>query len=94
MLAKDKEARTIEGKDYVLEYPLHGDFALIKAHRADRWGNLSYRKAARNFNPLIAMAADFVVAEVSEIVEAGKIDPDLVMTPGVVVDALILSGGK
>ena len=61
---------------------------------ADTKGNLMYRRAARNFNPLIAMAADFVVAEVSEIVEAGKIDPDLVMTPGVVVDALILSGGK
>ena len=69
------------------------DFARAR-FLADTKGNLMYRRAARNFNPLIAMAADFVVAEVDEIVEAGQIDPDLVMTPGVVVDALIVSGGK
>ena len=84
VVEEGKTKLRIDGVDYLVE----------QAHQADTKGNLMYRRAARNFNPLIAMAADFVVAEVSEIVEAGKIDPDLVMTPGVVVDALILSGGK
>ena len=89
VLAKDKEARTIEGKDYVLEYPLHGDFALIKAHRADRWGNLSYRKAARNFNPVMAMAARVTIAQVAETVGLGELDPEHVVTPGIFVQRVV-----
>lgn len=81
-----------DGIDYLVERPLRADLAILKAHRADTKGNLVYQRAARNFNPLMAMAADYVVAEVEEIVAAGEIDPDLVMTPGVLVDALILAG--
>ena len=94
VVEEGKTKHRIGGVDYLVEQALRADLAIVQAHQADTKGNLMYRRAARNFNPLIAMAADFVVAEVSEIVEAGKIDPDLVMTPGVVVDALILSGGK
>ncbi len=94
LVEEGKTKLTFDGIDYLVERALRADLAIVQAHQADTKGNLMYRRAARNFNPLIAMAADFVVAEVSEIVAAGAIDPDLVMTPGVVVDALILSGGK
>ncbi len=78
---------------YVMERGLRGDFAFIKAWKGDRWGNLQYRKTARNFNPMMATAADYVVAEVEEIVELGQLDPDQVHTPGIFVNA-ILQGEK
>lgn len=84
-LAEGKETREIDGRHYVLEYPIHADFALIKAHQADRWGNLIYRKAARNFGPIMATAAKITVAEVSEIVPLGELDPENVVTPGIFV---------
>ena len=89
-LAEGKELREIDGKRYVLEMPLRGDVALIQALRGDRWGNLVYRKSARNFNPVMAMAADLTVAQVAEIVELGAIDPDCVHTPGIFVDRLVV----
>lgn len=89
-----KTKLSFDGIDYLVERALRADLAILKAHRADDKGNLVYRRAARNFNPLMALAADFVVAEVSEIVPAGEIDPDQVMTPGILVDALILSEEK
>jgi acetate CoA/acetoacetate CoA-transferase alpha subunit len=85
---------SIDGIDYLVERPLRADLAILKAHKADEKGNLVYQRAARNFNPLMAMAADFVVAEVDEIVKAGELDPELVVTPGVLVNALILAGEK
>jgi 3-oxoadipate CoA-transferase alpha subunit len=84
-LAEGKETREIDGRYYVLEYPIHADFALIKAHQADRWGNLIYRKAARNFGPIMATAAKITVAEVSDIVPLGELDPEHVVTPGIFV---------
>ncbi|MCS2154382.1 3-oxoacid CoA-transferase subunit A [Scandinavium goeteborgense] len=84
-LAEGKETREIDGRHYVLEYPIHADFALIKAHQADRWGNLIYRKAARNFGPIMATAAKITVAEVSDIVPLGQLDPENVVTPGIFV---------
>jgi len=84
-LAKGKETRTINGRHYVLEYPLHADYALIRAQRADRWGNLTYRMTARNFGPIMARAARHTVAQVSEIVPLGGIDPEVVVTPGIFV---------
>ncbi|SNY70354.1 3-oxoacid CoA-transferase subunit A [Enterobacter sp. CC120223-11] len=84
-LAEGKETREIDGRHYVLEYPIHADFALIKAHHADRWGNLIYRKAARNFGPIMATAAKTTVAEVSAIVPLGQLDPEHVVTPGIFV---------
>jgi 3-oxoadipate CoA-transferase alpha subunit len=84
-LAEGKETREIDGRHYVLEYPIHADFALIKAHLADRWGNLIYRKAARNFGPIMATAAKITVAEVSDIVPLGELDPENVVTPGIFV---------
>ena len=89
-----KTKLTFDGVEYLVERALRADLAIVKAHRADDKGNLTYQRAARNFNPLVAMAADYVVAETDEIVEAGQIDPELVMTPGILVDALILAGGK
>ena len=89
-----KTKLNFEGVDYLVERPLRADIAILKAHCADEKGNLVYQRAARNFNPLMALAADFVIAEVEQIVPAGDIDPDLVMTPGVLVDALILIGGN
>ena len=88
-LAKGKETRVINGRNQVLEMPIKGDVALVKAERADRWGNLVYRLAARNFGPTMAMAADCTVVQVREIVELGEIDPDQVMTPGIFVDRVI-----
>jgi len=84
-LAKGKETRSINGRHYVLEYPLHADYALIRAQRADRWGNLTYRMTARNFGPIMARAARHTVAQVNEIVPLGGIDPEVVVTPGIFV---------
>jgi 3-oxoadipate CoA-transferase alpha subunit len=88
-LAEGKETRRIDGRDYVLEYPIHADYALIKADRADRWGNLTYRKTARNFAPIMASAAKCTVAQVREAVELGQIDPEHVVTPGIFVQRVI-----
>ena len=88
-LATGREARTIDGRDHVLEYPLRGDFALIKAFRADNAGNLVYRKTARNFNPVMATAAKVTIAQVQSVVSAGNIDPEVVVTPGIYVDRLV-----
>jgi 3-oxoadipate CoA-transferase alpha subunit len=79
----------ISGKSYVLEYPIYGDVALIKAESGDRWGNLIYRKAARNFGPVMATAAQFTVATVHEIVPLGSIDPETVVTPGIHVSKIV-----
>ena len=88
-LAQGKETREIEGKMYVLEMPIHGDLALIRAERGDRWGNLMYRKAARNFGPVMATAAKKTVATVHEIVELGQMDPEHVVTPGIFVTHIV-----
>jgi 3-oxoadipate CoA-transferase alpha subunit len=92
-LAEGKELRTINGRDYVLELPLKGDVALIRADRGDRWGNLTYRKSARNFNPVMAMAAELTVVQLREIVELGVLDPENVATPGIFVDRMVVVGG-
>ncbi|GGH51549.1 3-oxoadipate CoA-transferase subunit A [Comamonas phosphati] len=88
-LAKGKETREINGKHYVLEHPIHGDVALVKAEKGDRWGNLTYRKAARNFGPVMATAAKFTIATVHEIVELGQLDPEAVVTPGIYVSKVV-----
>jgi 3-oxoadipate CoA-transferase alpha subunit len=88
-LAEGKETREINGRIHVLEYPIHGDVALIKAHRADRMGNLVYRKTARNFGPVMATAATTVVAQVADVVEIGQLDPENIVTQGVYVDRLV-----
>ena len=89
LLAQDKETREIGGRHYVLEYPLHADVALIGAHRGDRWGNLIYRKTARNFGPIMAAAARCTIAQVNEVVELGALDPESVVTPGIFVHRLV-----
>ena len=94
LLAKGKETRQIEGKLHVLELPLKGDVALIKADLADRWGNLTYNKSARNFGPTMAMAADLTIAQVRQIVDLGEISPELVVTPGIFVDRVVKEGGQ
>jgi len=88
-LAEGKEVRKINGRDYVLEAPLKGDVALIKAETADRWGNLTFRLAARNFAPTMAMAAALTVVQARKIVDLGKIDPEQVNTPGIFVDRVV-----
>ncbi|MFN7191834.1 MAG: 3-oxoacid CoA-transferase subunit A [Rhodospirillales bacterium] len=88
-LAAGKETRTLNGRDYVLEMPLKGDVALIKAEHADRWGNLTYRLAARNFGPTMAAAADLTIVQARHIVELGGIDPEQVVTPGLFVDRVV-----
>ena len=88
-LAEGKETRHIDGRDYVLEYPIHADFALIKALRGDRWGNLVYRKTARNFGPIMATAAQCTIAQVREIVNLGDLDPEAVVTPGIFVRRVV-----
>jgi 3-oxoadipate CoA-transferase, alpha subunit len=93
-LAAGKETREINGRLYVFEEPLKGDVALLKADRADRWGNLTYRKSARNFNPTMAMAASLSIVQVREIVPLGEIDPESVATPGIFVDRVVQVGGK
>jgi 3-oxoadipate CoA-transferase alpha subunit len=89
-LAEGKEQRKIDGRDYVLEYPIHGDVALIKAHRADTMGNLVYRKTARNLGPVMTTAATTTIVQVSEVVPAGGLDPEAIVTPGIFVDRLVV----
>jgi 3-oxoadipate CoA-transferase alpha subunit len=88
-LGKGKETREIDGRHYVLEYPIHGDVALIKAERGDRWGNLTYRKTARNFGPSMAMACKQTIASVHEIVELDGLDPEAVVTPALFVSKIV-----
>jgi 3-oxoadipate CoA-transferase alpha subunit len=88
-LARGKETRRIGERDYVLEYPIHADYALIKAERADRWGNLTYRMTARNFGPVMAAAAKCTVAQVRETVELGELDPEAIVTPGIHVQRVV-----
>jgi 3-oxoadipate CoA-transferase alpha subunit len=88
-IAEGRETREINGREYVLEYPIHGDVALIRAHRADRLGNLVYRKTARNFGPVMAAAARTTIAQVSQIVEIGELDPEAVVTPSIYVNRLV-----
>jgi len=89
-LADGKEVREVDGKHYVFEKPLRGDVALLRAHRADRWGNLAYRKSARNFNPVMAMAAELTIVQTKQMVELGDIDPENVHTPGIFVDRVVV----
>ena len=88
MIAEGKEVREFNGRKYILERGLRGDFAFIKAWKGDRWGNLIYRRTARNFNPVMATAADFVIAEVEELVELGSLPPESVHTPGIFVNVI------
>ena len=90
VVAEGKETRDIGGKMFVLEDALRADFALVKAWRGDRHGNLIYRKTARNFNPVMATAAEVTIAEVEELVEVGELDPDEIVTPGIYVDRVVL----
>ncbi|WP_240160694.1 3-oxoacid CoA-transferase subunit A [Pseudomonas bharatica] len=92
-VGEGKETREIDGRQYVLEMPLHADFALIKAHKGDRWGNLTYRKAARNFGPIMAMAAKTAIAQVDQIVELGELDPEHIITPGIFVQRVVAVSG-
>ena len=89
-LGEGKETREINGELFVLEKPIHGDIALCRADRADRWGNLTYRKSARNFNPVMAMAADLTAVQVREVVDLGALDPEAVVTPGIFVDRIVV----
>ena len=88
-LAEGKETREIDGRMYVLESPIHADVALIKAERGDRWGNLVYRKTARNFGPVMAMAAGLTIASVHEVVALGELDPEVIVTPGIFVQRVV-----
>lgn len=90
-LAEGKETRTIDGRDYVLEHPIRGDVALIKAHIADTMGNLVYRRTARNFGPVMATAAATTIVQVDELVDAGQLDPEAVVTPGIYVDRIVVT---
>ena len=92
LLAQGKETRRIDDRDYVLEFPIKADFALIKALKADRWGNLVYRKTARNFGPIMAMAAKTTIVQVEQIVPLGSIDPETVVTPGIFVQRVVATG--
>jgi 3-oxoacid CoA-transferase subunit A len=93
IVAEGKERRIIDGREYLLEMPLRADFAFVKAFRGDRLGNLVYRKTARNFNPIMATAADVTIAEVEQLVEPGEIDPDAVVTPGIFVTHVFQGSG-
>jgi 3-oxoadipate CoA-transferase alpha subunit len=88
-LGDGKESRTFDGREFILEYPIHADVALIKAFKGDRWGNLVYRKTARNFGPVMATAARCAVAQVEEVVELGTLDPESIVTPGIFVSRLV-----
>ncbi|MGB5080895.1 MAG: 3-oxoacid CoA-transferase subunit A [Burkholderiales bacterium] len=88
-LAKGKETRMIGGRGHVLEYPIHGDVALVKAERGDRWGNLLYRKSARNFGPTMASAAKCTIVQVYEVVPLGALDPECIVTPGIFVTRVV-----
>jgi 3-oxoadipate CoA-transferase alpha subunit len=90
LLAEGKETRAFRGRNYILELPLHADVALVKAHRGDRWGNLVYRKTARNFGPLMASAAACTIAQVDELVPLGGLDPEAIVTPGIYVSKLVV----
>lgn len=94
LVEEGKTKLSLNGKDYLVELPIRGDIALIKAKRADRSGNLVYEKAARNFNPLMALAADLVIVETDELVEVGELDPECIVTPGVVVHKIVVAEGK
>lgn len=89
LLAEGKETRLIDGRHYVLESPIHADFALIKALQGDRWGNLVYRKTARNFGPIMAMAAKTTIAQVRQVVGLGELDPETIITPGIFVQRVV-----
>lgn len=89
-LSEGKEERVIAGRNYVLEHPIHGDVALLKAHRADLAGNLVYRKTARNFGPVMATAATTTIVQANEIVDVGELDPEAVVTPGIFVDRVVM----
>jgi len=93
-LAEGKETRVINGRHYVLEYPIHADYALIKAEKADRWGNLVYRKAARNFGPIMAMAATCSIVQVSKVVDLGELDAEAIVTPGIFVQRVVQIAGE
>ncbi|MET0734210.1 MAG: 3-oxoacid CoA-transferase subunit A [Microbacterium sp.] len=93
-LAEGKEARTIDGRDYVLEYPIRADFALISAFKGDRWGNLVYRKTARNFGPIMASAATTTIAQVDSVVPLGDLDPETIVTPGIYVNRVVAVGER
>ncbi|MBB3157698.1 3-oxoadipate CoA-transferase alpha subunit [Microbacterium proteolyticum] len=93
-LAEGKETRRIDGRDYVLEYPIRADVSLISARAADRWGNLVYRETARNFGPIMAAAAETTVVQVDEIVPLGWLDPEVVVTPGLYVDRVVAVGER
>ncbi|WAL83499.1 3-oxoacid CoA-transferase subunit A [Pandoraea sp. XJJ-1] len=93
LLAEGKETRVIDGKPYVFELPIHADFALIKALKGDRWGNLVYRKTARNFGPIMATAAKCAIVQVNEVVELGELDPEAVVTPGIFVQRVVAVPG-
>jgi 3-oxoadipate CoA-transferase alpha subunit len=90
-LAEGKETRTIDGRDYLLEYPIRADVALIRAYQGDTMGNLVYRKTGRNFGPIMATAAALTIAEVTEVVEVGNLDPEAVVTPGIFVDRIVVA---
>ncbi|HEU4373128.1 MAG TPA: 3-oxoacid CoA-transferase subunit A [Telluria sp.] len=94
LLAEGKETRLIDGRGYVLESPIYADFALIKALRGDRWGNLVYRKTARNFGPIMAMAAKCTIAQVSDVVALGELDPEAIVTPGIFVQRVVAQGSN
>ena len=94
LVAEGKEQRVIDGKGYILELPLHGDIALVRAHLGDRWGNLTYRWAARNFGPVMCMAARYSIAQVNRVVALGDLPPEQVMTPGIFVQAVVATGGE
>lgn len=93
-LAEGKEHREIDGRRYVLEFPIRADFALISARKADRWGNLVYRETARNFGPIMASAADTTIVQVDEVVPLGALDPEAVVTPGIFVDRVVAVGER
>lgn len=92
LLAEGKETREINGRQYVFETPLHADFALVKALVGDRWGNLVFRKTARNFGPIMAMAAKTAIVQVERVVELGELDPEAIVTPGIFVQRVVVSG--
>ena len=94
LLAEGKEVRQIEGRDYVLEYPINADYALVSALRADRWGNLVYRKTARNFGPIMASAATTTIVQVDEVVPLGRLDPEAIVTPGIFVNRVVAVGER
>ena len=91
-IAEGKETRIINDKNYVIEYPLEADYALIYADKGDRWGNLTYRKAARNFGPIMAKAAKTSIVQVNQVVELGTLDPECVITPGIFVQHIVRVG--